>query len=86
MTWEDQVFIANVVVISLMRETMALNVSSQPSSTITKLSAIVKIYKYKRLHEEHHFIPMAMEVHGTPKRYMDCFIKECARFFSTIND
>jgi hypothetical protein len=26
-----------------------------------KLSAIVQIHKYKRFHEGHHFIPMAME-------------------------
>jgi len=82
MTWEDQVFIANVVVINSMWETVVLNVISQPSNTIMKLSAIVNIYKYRRLHEGHHFISMAMEVHGTPKRYMDCFIKECAHFFS----
>jgi hypothetical protein len=29
-----------------------------------KLSVIVKIYKYKGLHEGHHFILIAMEEHG----------------------
>jgi hypothetical protein len=46
-----------------------------------KLSTIIKIRKYKKLHERHHFILMAMEVHSASKRDMDCFIKECARFF-----
>jgi hypothetical protein len=46
-----------------------------------KLSAITKIHKYKRFHEGHHFIPMAMEVHNAPKHDMDHFIKECARLF-----
>jgi hypothetical protein len=41
---------------------------------------------YKRFHEGHHFILMAMEVHNTPDRDMDCFIKECMLVFSTIDN
>ncbi len=77
MTREDQVFIANVVVIGLTQETMASNVISQLASATVKLSTIVKICKYKGLHEGHHFILVVMEVHGTPKCDMDHFIKEC---------
>jgi hypothetical protein len=51
-----------------------------------KLNVIVKICKYRRLHEGHHFIPMAMEVHGASRHDMDRFIKECACVFSTINN
>ncbi len=60
---------------------MALNVISQLVDAIAKLNAIAKIYKYRRFHERHHFIPMAMEVHGTLGCDMDCFIRECARLF-----
>ncbi len=62
---------------------MASNVINQLANATAKLNSITKIhkYKYKRLHEEHHFIPMAMEVHGAPKHDMDCFIRECARLF-----
>jgi hypothetical protein len=41
-----------------------------------KFNAIIKICKYRGLHEGHHFILMAMELHGAPKPYMDRFIKE----------
>ncbi len=60
---------------------MASSVINRPTSVITNLSAIVKIHKYRGLHKGHHFIPMAMEVHGAPRRDMDCFIRECARLF-----
>jgi hypothetical protein len=46
-----------------------------------KISAIAMIHKYKGLHEGHHFILMAMKVHGALGHDMDCFIKECAHFF-----
>jgi hypothetical protein len=46
-----------------------------------ELNAIIKICKYRGLHEGHHFILMAIEVHGTPGHDMDYFIKECARLF-----
>jgi hypothetical protein len=60
---------------------LALSVISRPTGATTKLKAITKIHKYKGLHEDHHFILMAMEVHGAPKHDMDCFIKECACLF-----
>jgi hypothetical protein len=44
-------------------------------------STIVIFQKYKGLHEKHHFIPMAMEVHNTPGRDMDRFIKERVHIF-----
>jgi len=50
---------------------MAMDVISRRIGVITELSAIVKIRKYKRLHEGHDFIPMVMEVHGTPERDMN---------------
>jgi hypothetical protein len=46
-----------------------------------ELNAIAKIYKYKGLHEGHHFILMAMEVYGAHGRDMDHFIRECACLF-----
>jgi hypothetical protein len=60
---------------------MAMSVISQPVGVVAKPNAIVKIRKYKRIHEGHHFIPMAMEVHGTLEHDMDHFIKECAHLF-----
>jgi hypothetical protein len=51
------------------------SVISQPTGVTMELNAIVKIYKYRRFHKGHHFILMAMEVHGTPKCDMDRFIK-----------
>ncbi len=80
-TWKDHVFIANVVVSNLTREMMALNAINQPIGAIMELNTIVKIHKYKGLHRGHHFIPMAMEVHGVPMYDMDHFIKKCAHFF-----
>jgi len=70
-----------VVVIDPTQETMAINVINEPTCATTKLNAIDKIHKYKRLHERHHFILMAMEVHGTKERGMDRFIKKCFRLF-----
>jgi hypothetical protein len=81
MTQEDQVFITNVVVTNLTQEMVASSVISWPASVTVKLSTIAKIYKYKGLHEGHHFIPMAMEVHNSPNRNMDRFIRECAHLF-----
>jgi hypothetical protein len=46
-----------------------------------KLNAIVKICKLRRFYEGHHFIPMAMEVHGAPECDMDHFINEYACLF-----
>ncbi len=60
---------------------MVLNVISRPIGAITKLNAIVKIHNYKRFHERHHFISMAMEVYNTFGCDMDRFINECACLF-----
>jgi hypothetical protein len=81
MTQKDQVFVADVVVNDLMWKMVTLNVISQPVGAVIELSTIVKIRKYKGLHEGHHFIPMAMEVHDAPRHNMDCLIRECAHFF-----
>ncbi len=69
------------MVIDSIMETIATSIINQPIGAPTKLNAITKIRKYRRLHDGHHFISMAMEAHGTPKCDMDHFIKECARFF-----
>jgi hypothetical protein len=80
MNQKDQVFVVNVVVIDLTQEMMASNGINQLANAIVKLGAIVKIYKSKWL-QGHHFILMAMEVHGAPRCDMDHFIKECDRLF-----
>ncbi len=41
---------------------------------------IARICKFEGFYKGHHFIPMAMEVHGTPKHDMDHFI-ECVHLF-----
>jgi hypothetical protein len=46
-----------------------------------KFNIIIKICKYRGLHEEHHFIVMITEVHGAFKCDMDYFINECAHLF-----
>jgi hypothetical protein len=66
MTQKDEVFIANVVVIGLTQETMALNVINQLASATVELNIIIKIRKYKGLHQGHHFILMAMECIAHP--------------------
>jgi hypothetical protein len=81
MIHEDQVFVANVVVTNSTWETMVMNVISQLACVMWNFSAIAKIHKYRGLHERHHFIPMAMEVHSALRHDMDCFIKECALIF-----
>ncbi len=81
MIQEDQILVVNAVVTNLTWEMMASSVIIWPTSATMKLSAIAKIYKYKGFHEGHHFILMAMEVHGAPKNDMDHFIKECAHLF-----
>jgi hypothetical protein len=67
MTHEDYVFVVNVVVINPTWKMVAMNVINLPTSAVSKLSAIVKICKYKKLHDGRHFIPMAIEVHGVPQ-------------------
>jgi hypothetical protein len=59
-------------------EMVVMSVISQPIGVVAKLNTITKICKYKRIHEKHHFILMAMKVHDPPKCDMDHFIKECA--------
>jgi len=81
MTQEDQVFIADVVVIHPTQEMVASNVINQLTNVVAELNAIVKIHKYKRIHEGHHFIPMPMEVHNTLRCDMDCFIRDCVYLF-----
>jgi hypothetical protein len=81
MTWEDYIFVADVVVIDPVWKIVALNVINWLTGATMEINAIVKICKYRGFHEGHHFIPMAMEVHGAPKHDMDHFIRECAHFF-----
>jgi hypothetical protein len=61
----DQIFVADVMVTDPMWKTVASSVISWRAGAGVKLSAITNIHKYKGLHEGHHFIPTAMEVHDT---------------------
>ncbi len=70
-----------MVVIDSMRKMMASNVINQPTSVVAKFNGIIKIHKYRGLHEGQHFILMTMEVHGAHRHDMDCFIRECAHLF-----
>jgi len=81
MTWNDHIFVVNVMVIDLTQETMASNVINQPTCAAIKFNTIVKICKYRELYTGHYFISMAMEVHGAHRCDMNCFIKECVRLF-----
>jgi len=81
MTQKDQVFIVDVVIINPMRKTMISSVINQPTNVVAKLNVITNIRKYKGLHEGHHFISMAMELHNAFRCDMNHFIKECARLF-----
>jgi hypothetical protein len=67
MTYKDQVFVANVVIIDFIQKMMVSNVINWPTSATTKLNAIAKIRKYRELQMGHLFIPMAMEVHNAPR-------------------
>jgi hypothetical protein len=62
MTCEYQTFVANVMVINLTWETMAMDVINQLACAIAKLNAIVEIRKYRRFHDKHQFNLMEMEV------------------------
>jgi len=64
-----------------MRETVASNVIIRLTDVATKLNVITKTHKYRRLQKGHHFIQMAMEVHGALGCDMDRFIRECAHLF-----
>jgi hypothetical protein len=81
MTCEDQVFVANVMVTNPPWKTIVTSVINQPTSANAKIKTTVKISKYKRLFEGHHFIPMATEVHSAPRHDMGRFIRECAHLF-----
>jgi hypothetical protein len=50
---------------------MAMNVINRLINVIVELSDITKIRKYKGLHDKHHFILTAMEVHEAPKHGID---------------
>jgi len=67
------------MVINSTHETMVMNVIIQPVGA--KLSAIIKIRKYKRFHEGHQFILMAMEVDDIPRHDMNHLIRECVLIF-----
>ncbi len=43
-----------------------------------EFNIIVKVFKYRELHERHHFILIVMEVHNTFGCDMNRFIRECA--------
>ncbi len=65
----------------MMWKMVASNFISQPTGVVVEFNAIVNIRKYKRFHEGHHFILMAMDVHDTLGCDMDHFIRECAHLF-----
>ncbi len=69
------------MVTNLTWEMVVSSVISRLVSAVVKLNTIAKICKFRGLQEGHHFIPMAMEVHGAPRRDMDLFIKECVHLF-----
>ncbi len=81
MIQKDKVFIADVVVIDPMQETMASSAITRPIGATMELNVIIKIHKYKGFREGHHFISMAMDMHDTFEHDMDHFIRDCARFF-----
>jgi len=81
MIQEDHVFIVDVLVIDLMWDIVASNVINWLIGAAIELNTFSKISKYKRLHEGHHFIPTAMDMHGTCVHDMDHFIKECVHLF-----
>jgi len=60
---------------------MVLSVIIPPVCATVKLNTIAKICNYRGLQEGHHFIPMAMEVHGVPQRDMNHFIREFVHLF-----
>jgi hypothetical protein len=56
-------------------------VISQPLGVVVELSAIVKIRKYIRFHQGHHFILMVVDMNDTHGCDMDRFIGECSHLF-----
>jgi hypothetical protein len=78
---EDQVFVIDMVDTNLTPVTTITNVISWLVNVVVKLSVIVKICKYKKFHEGHHFISMTIEVCNVFEHNMYPFIKECACLF-----
>ncbi len=62
-----------------------MNVICPLVGAVVELTILDEIRKYKRFHEGHHFISVAMEVHGAPDCDMDHFIRECGHFFTIDN-
>ncbi len=85
MTCEDQVFVIDVVVMNLTRKMVVMSVISWSTSVVLELNAIIKICKYKRIHEGHHFILMAIKVHDAPQTWYGSFLLGSVLFFSTID-
>jgi hypothetical protein len=85
MTHEDQVFVANVVVTNTTWEIVVSNVISRPTSAIVEHSVIVKIHEYRGVHERHHFILMAMEVHDTSGVILIISLRSVPIFFTIDN-
>jgi hypothetical protein len=73
------------MVTDLTWETIAKNVISQLTNALAELNAIAKIHKNRRLHEGHHFIPMAMKMQSTLGHDMNHFIKELFVLFMIDN-
>jgi hypothetical protein len=55
---------------------VATSVNNWPTNAFLERRAIAKIHKHKGLHEGHHFILMAMEVHSAHGCDMHHFIRE----------
>jgi len=49
MTWDDQVFFVDLVVIDPTQKMVFLNIISRPIAAVAELSTIIKIHKYRRL-------------------------------------
>jgi hypothetical protein len=50
-----------------------------------KFNTTTKIHKYKRIHEKHHFNPMAMEMHNAPQWISIVFSWSVLVFFTLDN-
>lgn len=70
-----------MIITNSTRKTMATGLINQLIGVVAKFNAIVKIRKYRGIHERHHFIPMDMQVHGAFKRDIDNFIREFVCLF-----
>ncbi len=63
---------------------MTTSIITRLVGTIAKLNSNSKIHKYRKFHEKHHFILVAMEVYGTFGHDMDHFIKKCVCLFHDL--